>query len=92
MPGLILLDINMPGSNGFDVLRTIKANPKYKNIPVIMLTSSNSEEDIARSYENGACSYISKPLNFNDFVKIITQFELYWELKFAKKKPPPKTE
>lgn len=87
-PGLILLDINMPEVSGFDVLKTLKAEPRYKDIPIIMLTSSNSEEDIAKSYEDGACSYIAKPLNFNDFVKVISQFELYWALTFAKKKPP----
>ena len=79
-PGLILLDINMPKVNGFQVLQRLKAHPTYKIIPVIMLTVSDREEDIAIRYQNGAVSYITKPMNFEDFVKVIEQFEIYWSL------------
>ncbi|MDI6734642.1 MAG: response regulator [bacterium] len=79
-PGLILLDINMPKLNGFQVLERIKAHPVYKVIPVIMLTVSDRDEDIVRSYQNGAVSYITKPMDFEDFVKVIEQFEIYWSL------------
>ncbi|MFH1563383.1 MAG: response regulator [Nitrospirota bacterium] len=79
-PGLILLDINMPKMNGFQVLERIKAHPIYKIIPVIMLTVSDRDEDIAKSYQNGATSYITKPMNFEDFVKVIEHFEIYWSL------------
>ncbi|MCK5357766.1 MAG: response regulator [Elusimicrobiales bacterium] len=78
VPGLILLDINMPGITGFDVLKKLKTNPKHKRIPIIMLTTSGAEEDISKSYENGACSFITKPVDFNDFVKTIESFDFYW--------------
>lgn len=79
-PGLILLDINMPNMNGFQVLEKLKADPKYRIIPVIMLTISDRDEDIVRSYTNGAVSYITKPIGFEAFVKIIEQFEIYWAM------------
>jgi CheY-like chemotaxis protein len=79
-PGMILLDISMPGMNGFDLLKKLKADPKTKSIPVVMLTSSGRDEDIMKSYENGACSYITKPLEFGDFVNAIRNFEIYWSL------------
>ncbi|MFH1612225.1 MAG: response regulator [bacterium] len=79
-PGLILLDISMPKIDGFAVLKKLKADPIYKKIPVIMLTTSSREEDIVRSYEDGACSYITKPTDFNEFMKAIERFEVYWTL------------
>lgn len=79
-PGLILLDIAMPGMDGFEVLKKLKADPKYKKTPVIMLTTSSREEDIVRSYEDGACSFITKPPTFEDFVMVIEHFEIYWAL------------
>ncbi|MGH7206262.1 MAG: response regulator [Nitrospiraceae bacterium] len=80
MPALILLDINMPKKNGFEVLKEMKADPQLRQLPVIMLTTSESEEDIARSYANGACSYIRKPVDFDQFAKVVKQFEMYWTL------------
>ena len=80
IPGLILLDISMPKVDGFQVLEKIKADPKLKRIPVIMLTTSDREEDIVKSYEYGACSFITKPTSFSDFVETIERFELYWTL------------
>jgi|SaaInlV_165m_DNA_1040744.scaffolds.fasta_scaffold27099_3 CheY-like chemotaxis protein len=79
-PGLILLDVNMPIKGGFEVLKEIKQNEKLKHIPVIMLTTSNREEDIMQSYESGASSYIRKPVDFSDFSKVIKGFEVYWTL------------
>ncbi|MDI6781233.1 MAG: response regulator [bacterium] len=79
-PGLILLDINMPNMNGFQVLEKLKSSPKYRMIPVIMLTISDRDEDIVRSYRSGAVSYITKPINFEEFVRVIEQFEIYWSL------------
>lgn len=80
MPGLILLDISMPGMSGFDVLEKLKADPKLKMIPVIMLTTSNQEEDVIRSYEGGACSYITKPVNKDEFFKAIERLNIYWTM------------
>jgi len=79
-PGLILLDINMPKKNGFEVLEALKKDPRFDYIPVIMLTTSEREEDIVKSYKEGACSYITKPVNFNNFAKVVEQFALYWGL------------
>ncbi|HNW92094.1 MAG TPA: response regulator [bacterium] len=79
-PGLILLDIAMPRMSGFQVLEQLKADPRLKKIPVVMLTTSDREEDIVRSYEGGACSYITKPVGFEAFAKVIEHFELYWTL------------
>ena len=65
LPGLVLLDINMPKMNGFEVLQVMKADPVLKSIPVVMLTTSTRDEDIARSYDGGACSFVSKPVNLD---------------------------
>jgi CheY-like chemotaxis protein len=79
-PGLILLDINMPKKNGFEVLNEIKADTALKHIPVVMLTTSDSEADIVKSYARGACSFITKPMDFDKFREVIRQFALYWAL------------
>lgn len=80
LPGLILLDINMPKKNGFEVLNEIKADPALMHIPVVMLTTSDSESDIMKSYAHGACSFITKPMDFDKFRDVIRQFALYWAL------------
>lgn len=77
-PGLILLDINMPKLNGFEVLEIVKKNEKLKHIPVIMLTTSKREEDILNSYAKGACSFMTKPVRFTDLQKKIENFSMYW--------------
>ena len=79
-PGLVLLDINMPRKNGFEVLDAIKSDPALQHIPVVMLTTSNRDEDILRSYKHGAASYIRKPLDFDRFREVVRQFALYWTL------------
>ena len=80
VPGLILLDINLPRIDGFGVLKRIKAHPAYRLIPVVMLTTSNRDEDIIKSFDYGAVSYITKPMNFESFLKVIEQFNIYWSL------------
>ena len=80
MPGLILLDINMPKKNGFEVLKELKADPALMHIPVVMLTTSDNEADIVKSYAKGSCSYITKPMDFDKFRDVIKQFALYWAL------------
>jgi two-component system, response regulator len=78
MPGLILLDIKLPGIDGIEVLKTIKEDPALRKIPVIMLTSSERDVDIARSYKNYANSYLTKPVGLKEFEEMIRQMDFYW--------------
>ncbi len=77
-PGLVLLDINMPKKNGFEVLAEMRADPKLSNVPVVILTTSKQESDILRAYASGACSFIAKPVNFEKMQQIAQQFAIYW--------------
>lgn len=79
-PGLILLDLNLPKVNGLDVLKQLKADPKLRRVPVIVLTASTHEEDVVRSYDLGVNTFISKPVEFEEFIKVITMIEQYWIL------------
>lgn len=79
-PGLILLDIKLPKLDGFEVLQRIKQDPVLKSIPVVILTSSDQEVDIAKGYLEGANSYISKPIQFSEFIHKVRRMELYWIL------------
>lgn len=77
-PDLILLDVNLPKMNGHDVLKVIKASDKTKHIPVIMLTTSSSEQDIMQSYQNYVNCYITKPIDTDDFMKVVSTIEDFW--------------
>lgn len=77
-PQLILLDINLPKLNGKEVLSLIKNDLQLKTIPVIMLTTSNAQNDIVESYSHHANCYITKPDNFNDFVDVIDSLKHFW--------------
>ena len=77
-PGLILLDLNLPKVDGREVLEKIKADPKLRRIPVIVLTISTSEEDVMRTYDLGVNTFISKPVRFGDFIKVVTTIREYW--------------
>ena len=77
-PDLILLDINLPIYNGHEVLQEIKTDPNLKRIPVIMLTTSSSRKDIDQAYEHHANSYITKPMEMEDFLKAIIKIEEFW--------------
>ncbi|GAB4567271.1 MAG: response regulator [Haliangiales bacterium] len=77
-PVLMLLDINMPRRNGFEVLQAIKSDRELRHIPVIMLTTSTREEDVVRSYSIGACSYMSKPSAFDELVYMAKNLATYW--------------
>jgi len=78
IPGLILLDINLPKVNGLEVLRVIKSDANLKHIPVVMLTVSRREEDIIEGYRIGCNSFIQKPVEFEKFVEVVSQIGLYW--------------
>ena len=78
MPNLILLDLKLPGIDGFEVLRQIKSTPILKRLPVVILTSSKEEGDRALSYDQGANSYLVKPVSFDGFLGVVRQIEGYW--------------
>lgn len=78
LPGLILLDLNMPKMDGREVLREIKNNPELRSIPIIVLTTSKAEEDILRTYDLGVNSYITKPVTFDGLVDIVKNLGKYW--------------
>jgi two-component system response regulator len=77
-PGIILLDLNLPGTDGREVLRMVKQNPHTKNIPVIILTTSSFEGDIQACYAEGASSYVVKPVDLIGFVQAIQRLKDYW--------------
>ncbi len=84
-PSVILLDLNMPKMNGTEFLKIIKADDGLKKIPVIVLTTSNSEQDIAKSFELGAAGYMVKSVDYKKFMEIIKTIDSYWTLS---KLPP----
>lgn len=79
-PKVILLDLKMPKVNGLEVLHKIKSNEQTKTIPVVVLTSSNEDPDIKECYELGVNSYIVKPVDFDNFMKAVTDLGFYWLL------------
>lgn len=79
-PDLMLCDINLPRKDGLTVLQEIKADSVLRNLPVIMLTTSHDEEDLVRAYRYGACSYVSKPVEFDGLLEVVKGFSLYWSV------------
>jgi len=77
-PGLILLDLNMPRNDGRTVLKEIKQDADFRRIPVVVLTTSKSDEDVYRSYDLGVNSYIVKPVTFDALVDVLQTLEKYW--------------
>lgn len=77
-PDLILLDLNLPKKDGREVLEEIKADEDLKRIPVVVLTTSKAEEDIFRSYDLHANSYITKPVDFDQFIRVVKSIEDFW--------------
>ena len=77
-PGLILLDVKLPKVDGFEVLKQLKNDPEYSSIPIVMLTTSARDEEVARGYAEGANSYITKPVKFDEFAQKIKNIGLYW--------------
>ncbi|MGH7947572.1 MAG: response regulator [Opitutaceae bacterium] len=85
-PALMLLDLKMPKVDGLEVLRTIKQDEKLRSLPVVMLTSSREEQDLARSYQFGVNSYVLKPVDFQAFVAAVKDLGIYWTVH---NQPPP---
>jgi len=77
-PAVILLDLNMPRIDGLTVLKTLKTHPEHRDIPIVVLTTSKEDRDISKAYELGANSYIVKPVDFDNFMDVAQQIELYW--------------
>jgi len=77
-PKVVLLDIKLPKVDGLEVLRRMKSEPDTKDIPVVILTSSNQERDIEEAYKLGVNSFVTKPIRFNEFAKVVADLGLYW--------------
>jgi CheY-like chemotaxis protein len=77
-PDIILLDLNMPRMDGRETLARLKKTIRYRHIPVVILTTSKAEEDVLKSYETGASSYITKPVTFDGMLNMIRSMEQYW--------------
>jgi len=85
-PVLLLLDLKMPKVDGLEVLRAVKADPRLRTIPVVVLTSSREEQDVVRSYELGVNAYVVKPVEFDKFLRAVRDLGLFWMLV---NEPPP---
>lgn len=85
-PAVILLDLKLPKVNGLEVLGAVRANPALRSIPVVMLTSSQEETDVVRSYELGVNAYVVKPVEFKQFVSAIADLGVFWAVL---NEPPP---
>lgn len=79
LPNIILLDINMPRMDGFEVIRVLKSDPKLCHIPVLFLTTTSRKEDIQRAFASGASSFFSKPADFEDLVLLMEHILTYWK-------------
>jgi CheY-like chemotaxis protein len=77
-PGLILLDLNLPKVGGLEVLQQLKSDRATRSIPVIVLTTSTREGDVVKTYDLGVNTFISKPVRFEDFIKVVTTIQEYW--------------
>ena len=86
-PALILLDLQLPKIGGLEVLRRVREDERTKRIPVVIMTTSDEEEDIANGYDGGANSYLRKPVDFAEFMNAVKQLEMYWMVLNT---PPPK--
>lgn len=87
-PAVVLLDLKLPKVNGLEVLEQVKQDPELKSIPIVMLTSSREESDLARSYGLGVNAYVVKPVAFPDFVTALKELGLFWAIV---NQPPPGT-
>jgi len=87
-PAVVLLDLKLPKIDGLEVLEKLKSDPHFRQIPVVMLTSSREERDLVRSYEQGVNAFVVKPVDFNAFFEAIEDLGMFWAIL---NEPPPKT-
>jgi len=87
LPAVVLLDISLPRLSGLEVLQRLRAAPRTRLLPVVILTSSDEERDRLKSYENGANSFVRKPVEFAEFAETVARLGVYW---LATNQPPPK--
>ena len=80
LPQIVLLDLKLPKLDGFEVLRRVRADERTHTLPVVILTSSKEERDVAEGYRHGCNSYVRKPVNFDEFIEAARQLGLYWLL------------
>jgi len=80
MPAVILLDLKLPKLSGLDVLDRLRRDPRTRLIPTVVLTSSSEEDDMVKSYQLGANSYVRKPIDFSQFANAVSQLGIYWLL------------
>jgi CheY-like chemotaxis protein len=85
-PALVLLDLKLPKVNGLEVLEAVRSNPSLRSVPVVMLTSSQEESDLVRSYELGVNAYVVKPVDFKQFVSAVSDLGMFWAVL---NEPPP---
>lgn len=85
-PGLLLLDINMPKMDGLTVLKHIRADPQFRNMHIVILTTSKADNDLVQGYELGANAYIVKPVGFENFAAVVNRINLFWAIVET---PPP---
>ena len=85
-PAVILLDLKLPKVDGLEVLRFVRESVTFKSTPVVMLTSSREEQDVVKSYELGVNAYVVKPVNFQEFIKAISDLGIFWAVL---NEPPP---
>ena len=78
LPEFVLLDLNLPRVSGLEVLKRLREEPRTKFLPIVVLTSSNEEQDLINSYEHGANSYIRKPVDFDKFIDAVRQLGMFW--------------
>ncbi len=87
LPQLMLLDLKLPKVDGLEVLRRVRADPRTRRLPVVILTSSREEEDLIQGYDLGANSYVRKPVDFAQFADAVRQLQIYW---LVLNEPPPR--
>jgi two-component system response regulator len=89
VPDLILLDVNLPGMSGLDFLRLLRINVRTRNVPIVVFTSSSQPRDVERAYERGATSFVTKPIDYDEFSQTVATLARYWLTLHVPAPAPP---